>query len=457
MPKLFLLPLEVSNRDLNWKLLLAQKILKPGDIALVGHHDVINSFVSLSRIASNYIGKNLFETAPPADQTIYQALKKTCSRLFYLHDEGIFFGDENNWRKCYSNLVDSSCIQPPDVVFAWSANQADFFYSQLCRAEICTLGHPRFNLYHEKYRPFSLPSNYEYLDQASNAVLFISKFAVINSGLGVNKLISNSDRLPVSSKYRWSQLIAKECLGFHRFLASICALLSETDEKIVIRPHPAEDCTLYHNIFDFDPRVTIIPHGDLAPLILLSKCVVQSGSCTSGIESYIAGKSVISLCASEVNEYLNPSDYTHIIGDPKELIQFIQGIDSNCRYSSPHSDPAKLRKSVLFNLNIDTYDEFSVFIQSRAVDSSSILIAPHVICFVLMSKIYSFTRAIKTFLKRIFRHKVSSLTYAMFQFPPLSRRSLLQKIEILNNYFKGESNAVLLLKSISRYSFILRK
>ena len=135
MPKLFLLPLEVCNRDLNWKLLLAQKILKPGDLALVGHHDVINSFVCLSRIASNYIGKNLFETAPPADQTIYQALKKTCSRLFYLHDEGIFFGDENNWHKCYSNLVDSSCIQPPDVVFAWSANVVDMAGSnRSCRA-----------------------------------------------------------------------------------------------------------------------------------------------------------------------------------------------------------------------------------------------------------------------------------------------------------------------------------
>lgn len=457
MPKLFLLPLEVYNRDLNWKLFLAQKILEPGDVALFGHHDVINSFLRLSSTPLNYIGKNLFQTAPPADQDTYQALKGIGGKLFYLHDEGIFSGDKNNWHNCFSNLVDSSCIQSSDVVFAWSASQADFFYSQMCRAEIFTLGHPRFNLYREKYHPFVLPSDYEFRAEATNAVLFISNFGVINNPLGINKLISSSDCCPVNSINGWSQHLSEECLGFHRFLASICALLSETEEKIVIRPHPAEDCALYRNIFDPNPRVAIIPQGDLAPLIILSKCVVQSGSCTSGVESYIAGKPVVSLCASPDNSFLNPNDYTQVIGNTAKLVQFIQSIESCFRYSPPHCDSAKLGNSILFNLNSDTYDEFSAVIRSLAVESASMQISRHVIGFVLLSKVYSFTRGLKGLLKRLFKYKGASLAYTLFQFPPLERYVLRRKIKVLNHCFNGETKTRLLLSNISRYSFVLRK
>jgi surface carbohydrate biosynthesis protein len=457
MPKLFLLPLEVSNRDLNWKLLLAQKVLNHGDVALVGHHDIINKFVRLSRIPSNYIGKNLFQTAPPADQSTYDTLKKNGGKLFYLHDEGIFRGDKNNWYKCFSNLLDPSCIQSSDVVFAWSANQAYFFYSQMCQAEVFTLGHPRFNLYRDKYHPFVLSSDYKYRIQASGAILFISNFGVINTPLGISKLISSSDCCPVTSINGWAHYFAEECLGFHHFLTSICALLSETGEKIVIRPHPAEDCTLYHKIFDPNPRITIISQGDLTPLILLSKCVVQSGSCTSGLESYIAGKPVVSLCASDENAYLNPSDYTHVISNPKHLIKFIQGMESNYCYSPPRLNTTKLTSSVLSNLESDTYDEFSAVIRSGAVESTKMQIEIHVIAFVLLSSLYSFNRAVKDVLKLFSKYKRSSLAYALSQFPPLRHYSLRRKIEVLNRIFKGQPRDPLLLLNASRYSFVLRK
>jgi hypothetical protein len=62
--------------------------------------------------------------------------------------------------------------------------------------------------------------------------------------------------------------------------------------NFVIRPHPAEDWTMYEQLFQGIGNVHVVHEGPVAPWLLASRLLIQEG-CMTAIEAYLAGTPVI--------------------------------------------------------------------------------------------------------------------------------------------------------------------
>jgi hypothetical protein len=79
------------------------------------------------------------------------------------------------------------------------------------------------------------------------------------------------------------------------------------NQTIIVRPHPTEDMSVYHDIAANCSRVKVINKGNVIPWLLASKALVHN-SCTTGIEAFILGVPAISYMASR-DEYYDEGYY----------------------------------------------------------------------------------------------------------------------------------------------------
>ena len=67
------------------------------------------------------------------------------------------------------------------------------------------------------------------------------------------------------------------------------------DKKLIIRPHPLERMDIYQKEFNTFNNIEVIRKGSVREWIVNAEAIIHY-DCTTGIESLIAGKNVISFC-----------------------------------------------------------------------------------------------------------------------------------------------------------------
>jgi hypothetical protein len=102
------------------------------------------------------------------------------------------------------------------------------------------------------------------------------------------------------------------------------------DHTIVIRPHPAENQTVYHNIAKTCRRVRVTNEGNVVPWLIAAKALIHNG-CTTGVEAFALGLPAISYRAS-INEYYDnafhrlPNQLSHECFDLEQLQRTLENI-----------------------------------------------------------------------------------------------------------------------------------
>lgn len=299
---LLVFPIEILNRELDYRIFLAAMCAAQGSRVLLGQHNVLHKL--LPRLRSGvYVGKNIFPTLfnIPGFDRVYNGLAERDFGLVHLDEEGaVFLGsDEEAWRTALLLRLDPRVLSVHDEVCVWGRFQERAFAAldPSPVASVTATGHPRFDLLRERYRWFyrdeidRLHTRY-----GDNILLFNSTFTMVQSKFGPQYVFSRERGYQPTDASARAQLLDRYSHQQRTFSRVVRLLerLRRDDRRrtIVIRPHPAEDHRNYAAMFRDVPNVAVVHEGSAVPWMLAADALLHCG-CTTGIEATIAGKNVV--------------------------------------------------------------------------------------------------------------------------------------------------------------------
>lgn len=323
----YLLPIETISREIDFKIHLACILAQDADNFWIGQHDLIHKLIPCFP-DSIYVGKNIWSTGTDHDTLIkYKQLKANNVSIVYLHEEGaVFSGNSSNWEFTINRQYDPRIFESNDVICTWGKTQQQINVNRGSNAKIFATGHPRLDLYKEKYRPYFENNIKKLKSKYGEYILFSSNHSLANHGLGssyIGKLIEEEadslKKLQLLKHYSFdSQLLSS-------FIALACQLsLTLPHLTVVYRPHPSENTELYSNLFRQFPNIEVSDEGPIYSWILASHAVVHNG-CTSAIEAYLSGKSAICYAPFQDKEYdiWLPNILSHITSSIDEVVHLV--------------------------------------------------------------------------------------------------------------------------------------
>lgn len=294
----FLFPIETTARELDHKILMAVLAAKKDRSVFVGDQQIIRTLSFILK-GGVFYGKHLFGKPSFSDKSYYNRLKSRGFKLVHLNEEGaVWPGKEFEWKNILKQCERPSQLNKDDFLATWGLWQKEFNESyEPTDAKICVTGHPRFDLYSERFREYFQDETNKLNSEHGEFILINTAFSYSNNGEGGVKFIFkpniaystvNEDHRKYRFK-RWKQQMFS--------IADIVDLvnkvsLAHPDKKIIIRPHPSEDSQYYSDIFQKIDNVLVIYEGSVTPWILACKVMIHNG-CTTAIEATLSEKPVI--------------------------------------------------------------------------------------------------------------------------------------------------------------------
>ncbi len=293
-----LFPVEVIDRELDYRLRLAGECAGPANRIVIAQHDVLHELVSSVR-GGVYVGKNVFTTLFPTDMGRYRQLRDRGVVLVHLDEEGLVEdgSDPAVWGEGLARRLDSSCLQPGDRICAWGDWQRDFYRSgaPAMADDIVATGHPRFDLCKPGHRQLVEEEVQDLKRRYGRFVLVNTSFGFGNSSFGVDEAFSArvgySAEPTVRDHYFRGWLHETHLLS--HFVGLLYRLSLELpEENFVIRPHPVEDRRTYDVVFRDSANVTVVREGNVTPWLLACDVMLHE-RCTTGIEAALAGAPIV--------------------------------------------------------------------------------------------------------------------------------------------------------------------
>ena len=327
---LIYLPVETSRREMIAKVFTATMLASKGfPVALFRS----NFFEEIGWPSPGlYIGKNCFRHAGLSRERHYDRLKQSGIRVWHLDEEGAVYAgkSENDWRKTLLRRLNPAILQEDDKILTWGQWQQQTFLELDPDCPVCVTGSPNFDLLRPEY--FSALSEFDKreTDGRSDFILVNTRFSLSNGLLSIQRHLEADS--PVSQHVDPRPLrhwISQTGILQYAFISLVQNLAERLpEEEIVLRPHPAEDPTLYRDLLSGFPNVSIEWRGDVGSWIRRCRVLIQNG-CTTAIQALIAEKPVITyLPIDEVND-LSPG-LPNTIGEKcKDLDAVIEALDKN--------------------------------------------------------------------------------------------------------------------------------
>lgn len=295
------LPVEISRREIVAKSMLAGRLAADGHQVLIFHSDL---FDRVGWPGSGlYIGKNVFRTVVPHDLKFQEKMKRAGVRIWHLDEEGgVYLGaTEREWRETLANRVDMASLGADDKVLTWGDWQREYFEEQGLRADTRTVGYLNFDIcrpqYHDAFAEFDAKET----GGLSGYILVNTRFTLNNGrDFGGRHVIHEAmTRNIYSERILFEKLVADgKC--YYEFIGLIYALSQNfPNRKIVLRPHPGEEPSIYERIVGPLENVIVTGAGDVGSWIRRSHAVVHNG-CTTAIQAVIADKPVVTFLPASV-------------------------------------------------------------------------------------------------------------------------------------------------------------
>lgn len=296
------LPVEVSRREIMSRAFLACRLASAGHDVLVFASDLFDRFGWPG--PGIYIGKNVFRTYVPHDLRYYRAMKAAGIAVWY-HDEeaGLYPGEgPAEWEEYLDRRTDVSVLAEDDKVLAWGNYQADHYARRGIAAQVHVVGSVNFELYRPEYAALFADYDREQTGGAEDFVLVNTRFGFANAFYtGDSHVISdlNVGNMTTAERY---ESFSQEGVLLHHMVGLVAQLAVEhPEQRIVVRPHPAENPGFYRGLFKLLPNVLIGDWGDVGSWIRRSRCLAHNG-CTTAIQASIAQKPVITFVPADSPE-----------------------------------------------------------------------------------------------------------------------------------------------------------
>ncbi|MEX2129069.1 MAG: surface carbohydrate biosynthesis protein [Xanthobacteraceae bacterium] len=221
-----------------------------------------------------------------------------------------------------------------DYFFCWNELHRDALLQEgIYRgAQVEVVGVPRFDLYFEPWSRLLHPPKCD--RRARPRILIctnvgLAKFREIPRELGDRHFAQWANHIPNYGDY-WKR-VETQWKARQRFVEHSAVLAATGRYDIVLRPHPSEDVEFYQEWLSSLPpaqrdRVRIDSNGNISSLIMDCDLEIADESCTTAVESWIAGKPTIGLVFDRNSPlYFEERSRCHIhCDDPEKLPALVE-------------------------------------------------------------------------------------------------------------------------------------
>lgn len=363
---MFLFPIEVSNRELIPKLYLALKFAETGKSSFVGQKAKI--WGAISHIKNPiYFDKGYHKGE---SEKIYKKIKNNDGIIISLDEEnGVDLRDNSTLNHRFTEYA----LNTFDLIFLWGSAQFDYLKqnrNNFSDKKTFAYGHTRFELLTSEFQSIYTNEVKAIQEKYGDFILINTSFGFGNNILGEKFVIKNYESRISSIKKKI--IYEKEQLSY--FIELIKKLKGETKLKIVIRPHPEEDKSIYDDTFANEENITVIYEGSVIQWLLASRVMIHH-SCTTAIEARMLGKNPISFGKNFNHSFVPwiPIKLSKVFDDIGKLVEYVKDgkqvgmnksqskiLDRYFSFNLNSSDKIVKKVNLLYPLN-NNFHRISIF------------------------------------------------------------------------------------------------
>lgn len=283
-PAIFI-PIEIKARELNSKILFALRAIERGYRVYIGNKEGVRDILE-ARAAKS--GIYFYKSGNLRDRI--NIVKKYCEALIVLDEERGVAIDSESVANIYPRTESHEYI---DKYFVISDKHRRILVElrPSMSGKIFVTGWPRVDLWRKEFNNIYHEEVARIHQEFGEFFLFSSDFGCVSSD-SVARAVSRLEM-------RWDnqELIKTRASRYNRHLEEFRSLVAtlhqiEADPqfpRIVIRPHPAEDHSVWHNAVKGFKKIRVVYRGEITPWLLASSGVIHRG-CTTAVQSYFSGK-----------------------------------------------------------------------------------------------------------------------------------------------------------------------
>ena len=303
---------------------------------------------------SNYIKKGLFllKSIGPRNYDKILNLKKNGHQVSSWDEEGfVIFNDE------FTRIRnDAGCLKEIDYLYAWGNEQKKNLQNVFpqFKKKIISTGHPRFDLLKKENRFFLEHDAQKIRDKYGKFILVVTKFGVGNA---VMDWRSRDNKVFRSEHDILNEIFQKKTM--ESFIKTLKSLSEKCPEiNIIIRPHPAENISKWHEIFDNHKKIRVVIDQQNTCCWIAASQYIISTNCHTSMESYLLGKQSINFAPVQNKkvEFDIFKEVSHNIESSEELIERVSNsIKNNFQLNSKNVEEDYLLKNIS-NLKINSFE-----------------------------------------------------------------------------------------------------
>jgi surface carbohydrate biosynthesis protein len=326
-----LIPIELQVRELDPKLLLACVAARRGFPSVIGPRREMHLHIP-SFPKSIYLSKSLTS----GSKSVFWMLSRLGHKIVAWDEEALVHLPPESY---FQRRMSAVSMQFVNYLLAWGKDNEALWrqYPQMpSNLPIRITGNPRGDLLRPELRGLYDHDVEKLRRSHGNFVLINTNFNQVNAyypdmnllkpaaAPGVEPELSRrAIGMGMTREYAEGLTRHKQSI-FEDFLRLIPILdQALTDHTIIIRPHPAENPDVYHNIAGTCKHVRVTNEGNVVPWLIAAKALIHNG-CTTGVEAFALGLPTISYRAS-INEYYDnafhrlPNQLSHECFDPEQI------------------------------------------------------------------------------------------------------------------------------------------
>ena len=377
--KTLFLPIEILARELDSKLLIAQKALEKGFSIVIGTKGAVYKIVRSYRS-----GIYFYKDHSPLSSLMLQELHVAGLRIVALDEEGLIWSSPN----LYTKRIDDKVFQVSDAIFAWGKQQYDILTrtSPGHEEKIHIVGNPRFDILQAKYRQFLRDQSKHQLSFSDDGyVLINSMFAAGNWNpllYGTPSYVEHMrDRGLILNDvdFNFYTKVSENTAQLFDAYVSLLKRLSKSfpNTKFVIRPHPDENQERWRNLFASTSNVIVENSGSAIYWILGAKVLIYTG-CTTAIEAWAMNKPTLRYHPIPETEFGPnlPNKFGKTIKTEKEVIKELKVVLSSPVDNRFDVDPDYVESYIKNAFSADAAENIvsvldSIYVKDEHVGNSS--------------------------------------------------------------------------------------
>jgi surface carbohydrate biosynthesis protein len=291
--RLLFLPIEIVERELESKLLVAAEAISRGYSAVLGRYSMMPEIAKKAGFGF-YIHKA--HTDYRAGK-LFIPLEEAGLQCGALDEEGLVFPSFASYAK--QRVGTGISFAHLDTIMTWGDEQRSYLAKSFPEysSKMVSVGNPRIDLLKHPYR-----GGFE--EKISAIRREHGEFILINTNFGPGNYTTSHklgfaehmkfygyDKTPEEVAYT-ERRIAYYASLFSHYVEMIKRLASAVPgTTVIVRPHPAENHDHWRDELKTVPNVKVIFEGAVNPWIAAAKCMIHTG-CTTGIEAFFLGTPV---------------------------------------------------------------------------------------------------------------------------------------------------------------------